>query len=57
MAEIQVSQAEQTTAGAQAMLEDEWHELLPIEKKLISYSLSLGIVLLVIFIFTFGVFK
>jgi hypothetical protein len=37
--------------------EDEWYDLLPVEKKLISYSLGLGIVLLVIFIFAFGVFK
>ncbi|WP_157833530.1 hypothetical protein [Desulfotruncus alcoholivorax] len=31
----------------------EWYDLLPVEKKLIKYSLSLGIVLLVVFIFVF----
>ena len=39
-----------------AMAPDEWCDLLPIEKKLIFSSLTLGIVLLVIFIFAFGVF-
>jgi hypothetical protein len=39
------------------MDQDEWHDLLPIEIKLISYSLGLGIILLVVFIFAFGVFK
>jgi len=58
MAELQVGQAQQPTLNAQEMLDaDEWYDLLPIEKKLISYSLGLGIVLLVIFIFSFGVFK
>jgi len=58
MAELQVGQAEQTRVNAQEMLEaDEWHDLLPIEKKLIGYSLGLGVVLLVIFIFSFDVFK
>lgn len=58
MAELQVGQAQQSKVNAQEMLDaDEWHDLLPIEKKLISYSLGLGIVLLVIFIFAFGVFK
>jgi len=42
---------------AQTNPEEEWYDLLPIEKKLISYSLGLGVVLLVIFIFAFGVFK
>lgn len=58
MAELQVRQAEQSTANAQTMLDaDEWHDLLPIEKKLIVYSLGLGLGLLVVFIFAFGVFK
>lgn len=34
---------------------DQWFDLLPIEKKLLSYSFGLGIVLLVVFIFAFGV--
>lgn len=36
---------------------DEWCDLVPVEKKLIFTSLSLGIILLVVFIFAFGVFK
>ncbi|MFX4263501.1 hypothetical protein ACOBQJ_15050 [Pelotomaculum propionicicum] len=39
----------------QAVQEDEWYDLLPIEKKLISYTLGLGVFLLVIFLFVFGV--
>ena len=35
---------------------DEWYDLLPVEKKLILTSLSLGIALLVIFVFAFGIF-
>ncbi len=35
---------------------EEWCDLLPIEKKLIFSSLTLGIALLVIFVFAFGVF-
>lgn len=36
---------------------DEWCDLVPVEKKLIFTSLTLGIALLVVFIFAFGVFK
>jgi len=58
MAELQVGQAQQPKVNAQEMLDaDEWYDLLPIEKKLISYSLGLGIALLVVFIFAFGVLK
>jgi hypothetical protein len=40
------------------MLEaEEWYDLLPIEKKLIGWSLGIGIVLLIIFILIFVVFK
>lgn len=50
------SSAEQ--ANVKAELEaQEWYDLTPIEKKLISYSLGLGVVLLIVFIFVFGVFK
>ena len=35
--------------------EQEWFELQPIEKRLISYSLGLGLGLLVIFVVAFGV--
>jgi hypothetical protein len=45
-----------TAEKAGAMGPEEWHDLLPIEKKLIFSSLTLGIVLLVIFVFAFGVF-
>jgi len=57
MAEGKGPQTPQTAAGGQSAAEEEWYDLLPIEKKLIGYSLGLGIVLLVIFIFAFGVFK
>lgn len=58
MAELQVGQAQQTAVNAQEVLDaDEWHDLLPIEKKLITYSLGLGVALLIVFIFAFGVFK
>ena len=39
-----------------SMASEEWCDLLPIEKKLIFSSLTLGIALLVIFVFAFGVF-
>jgi hypothetical protein len=51
------SQTAGSSAGGQTGAEDEWYDLLPIEKKLIGYSLGLGIALLVVFIFAFGVFK
>lgn len=57
ISEPQAGQINQQPVSAPEVLEDEWYDLLPIEKKLISYSLGLGIVLLVIFIFAFGVFK
>lgn len=34
---------------------DEWYDLLPVEKKLISITLGLGIALLIIFIIIFRV--
>ena len=40
----------------QDQYEDEWFELQPIEKKLISYSLGLGVTLLIIFILAFKPF-
>jgi hypothetical protein len=46
----------QAAAPAPASVEDdEWYDLLPIEKKLITYSLSLGVALLVVFIVVFRV--
>ena len=44
------------TDNSGAMGPEEWCDLLPVEKKLIFSSLTLGIVLLVIFVFAFGVF-
>jgi hypothetical protein len=46
----------QTSTGTQTAAEEEWFDLLPVEKKMIGYSLSLGIVLLVIFVFAFGAY-
>ncbi len=43
--------------GEKSGAEEEWYDLLPIEKKLITYSLGLGVALLVVFIFAFGVLK
>ncbi len=58
MSKVQFNNAEQLPVNDQEVLEvDEWYDLLPIEKKLISYSLGLGLTLLAIFIVTFGVFK
>ncbi|MDA8407798.1 MAG: hypothetical protein M0T73_13210 [Deltaproteobacteria bacterium] len=45
-----------TSENSGAMATDEWYDLLPVEKKLILTSLSLGIALLVIFVFAFGAF-
>ncbi len=56
MAEERDARSLQDAADPNAVYEEEWYDLLPIEKKLIGYSLALGIVLLVIFIFAFGVF-
>lgn len=45
---------EHAQTPAEAM-EDEWFDLLPVEMKLIKYSLALGIGLLVIFVIIFRV--
>lgn len=57
MAEVKIREADQPMVTAQASYQDEWFDLQPIEKKLISYSLLLGVGLLVVFIFAFDVFK
>ncbi len=57
MAESKGPQTSQSAAGGQSAAEEEWYDLLPVEKKLIGYSLTLGVALLVVFIFAFGVFK
>ncbi|CCO07331.1 hypothetical protein [Desulforamulus hydrothermalis] len=58
MAEVKIRDAEQTLARArqEASYQDEWFELQPIEKKLITYSLALGIGLLIVFILIFKPF-
>jgi hypothetical protein len=57
MTEGKGSQSAQSSSGGQSGAEDEWYDLLPIEKKLIGYSLGLGVALLIVFIFAFGVIK
>ncbi len=57
MAEGKGTQSMQSSGGGQSVIEEEWFDLLPVEKKLIGYSLLLGIALLVVFIFSVGVIK
>jgi hypothetical protein len=57
MAEGKGPQSPQSSAAEQSATEEEWYDLLPVEKKLIGYSLALGVVLLVVFIFAFGIIK
>ncbi len=57
MTEGKERQSMQSSASGQSVVEEEWFDLLPVEKKLIGYSLALGIALLVVFIFSFGVIK
>ncbi len=54
MAEVSLNVEQQPNAKAE-MEAQEWYDLLPIEKKLISYSLGLGILLLIVFILIFKV--
>ncbi len=55
MAEVKIREADQLARQVQLdSPEEEWFELQPIEKKLIRYSLILGIGLLIVFI---GIFK
>ncbi|MEG6522900.1 hypothetical protein [Desulfotomaculum sp. 1211_IL3151] len=57
MSEVKIRDVKQPTVTTQQLdYEDEWFELQPIEKKLISYSLLLGLGLLVVFIFIFKPF-
>jgi hypothetical protein len=50
-------QTEQQAINTKEELQDEWYDLLPIEKKLIGYTFGAGVILLVIFIFVFNVFR
>ncbi|WP_158408582.1 hypothetical protein [Desulfosporosinus fructosivorans] len=57
MTKGQLRTGEQSSVNVQEMLaEDEWYDLLPVEKKLISITLGLGLILLVIFVIVFKVF-
>lgn len=57
MAKEQLGKAGQFAVNTEPELEvDEWYDLLPVEKKLISFSLGLGLILLAIFIVSFGIF-
>lgn len=58
MAKGKLNIAEQSSVNVQEVLdEDEWYDLLPVEKKLIAYTFGLGVVLMVIFVLTFKVFN
>ena len=58
MAKVKRGFADQSALIVQEVLaEDEWYDLLPVEKKLISITLGLGIVLMVIFVLVFKVFQ
>lgn len=57
MAEIQVKMEGQPASVSEILEAEEWYDLLPIEKKLISWSLGIGLALLVLFILIFVVFK
>lgn len=54
MAEVSYNVKQQPDVKAELEAQ-EWYDLLPIEKKLISYSLGLGILLLIVFILIFKV--
>lgn len=58
MAKTQLRTGENTSVNVQEVLaEDEWYDLLPVEKKLISITFGLGILFLIIFVIAFKVFK
>jgi hypothetical protein len=57
MSEVNPQVAGKPASVSEILEAEEWYDLLPIEKKLIGWSLGLGILLLVIFILVFVVFK
>ncbi len=57
MSEVNPQVAGKPASVSEILEAEEWYDLLPIEKKLIGWSLGLGILLLVIFILIFVVFK
>ena len=58
MPKVQPNPSQQSSVNVQEVLaEDEWYDLLPVEKKLISITFGLGVVLMVVFVLAFKVFK
>ncbi len=56
MAKIELRTSENTTVNVEEVLaEDEWYPLLPVEKKLISITLGLGIFFMAVFVIVFKV--
>ncbi|MDP4127690.1 MAG: hypothetical protein Q8912_12185 [Bacillota bacterium] len=56
MAELNLNAGQQPNVKAEMQAQaEEWYDLLPVEKKLIGYSLGLGILLLIIFIVGFKI--
>jgi hypothetical protein len=53
MSESMPKIGDQQVQVSEMLEKEEWYDLLPIEKKLIKYSLGLGVSLLVIFIVVF----
>ena len=57
MSKKQLSTGENSSINVEEVLgEDEWYDLLPVEKKLISITLGLGLAFMVIFIIVFKAF-
>lgn len=58
MTESQLRTDDQSSVNVKDVLaEDEWYDLLPVEKKLISITFGLGLVLMVIFVIVFKVLQ
>lgn len=55
MAKLETTQTAPVAEQLEEEMVEEWFDLLPVEKKLIGYSLGLGITLLVIFVIVFRV--
>lgn len=57
MSKKQLSTGDNSSINVEEVLgEDEWYDLLPVEKKLISITLGLGLGFMVIFIIVFKAF-
>ncbi|NPV92792.1 MAG: hypothetical protein HPY50_18655 [Firmicutes bacterium] len=57
MAAVKNDQIEQQSINTREAPEDEWYDLLPVEKKLIYDTLGLGLILLIVFILAFGLYR